>query len=224
MAVSQLVGAKIHRREDPRLITGHGRYTDDLTRPGMLHMAVVRSPHAHARIKSIGLEAARQAPGVAGVYIAQDFSGVIAGPPTLPVSPVFAPEKKSNPPRYPLARDEATFHGEPVAVVVAETRAQAADAAQLVDVEYEPLPAVFDLDEAIKPGSPKANLSQPDNIAWDATYVPVEATEEAFKEADVVVKQRIRQDRLSANPMESRVVMAEYDPYDKKMTVWMSSQ
>ena len=224
MAVSQLVGAKIHRREDPRLITGHGRYTDDLTRPGLVHLAVVRSPHAHARIKSIGLEQARKAPGVIGVYIAQDFKDLIAGPATFAVAPVFAPEKKTNPPRYPLAHSEVCYQGEPVAVVVAETRSQAADGAQLVDVDYEPLPAVMDLEEAMKPGSPKAHTDQPDNIAWDATYVPWDATEALFKEADVVVKERILQQRLSPNPMESRVVMAEYDPFDKHLTMWMSTQ
>ncbi|TME10878.1 MAG: xanthine dehydrogenase family protein molybdopterin-binding subunit [Chloroflexi bacterium] len=224
MAVSQLVGAKIHRREDPRLITGHGRYTDDLTRTGLVHLAVVRSPHAHARIKSIGVEAAKKSPGVLGVFTAQDFKDIIAGPATHPVAPVFAPDKKVNPPRYPIAREEVCYQGEPVAVVVAEQRYQAADAAQLVDVEYDPLPAVMEIEEAMKPGSPKAHTDQPDNIAWDATYVPWEATEEAFKTADVVVKQRILQRRLSPNAIESRVVMAEYDPFDKRLTMWMSTQ
>src|SRR6202022_3423283 len=202
MAVSQLVGAKIHRREDPRLITGHGHYTDDLAKVGVLHLAVVRSPHAHARIRSIGLEEASSAPGVVAVFIAQDFNGVIAGPATHPVAPVFAPDKKVNPPRYPIAKQEVCYQGEPVAVVIAEERNQAVDAAQLVDVECEPLPAVMDIEEAMKPGSPKAHLDQPDNIAWDATYVPWDATEAAFKEADVVVKERILQQRLSPNPME----------------------
>ncbi|HKW08716.1 MAG TPA: xanthine dehydrogenase family protein molybdopterin-binding subunit [Candidatus Dormibacteraeota bacterium] len=224
MAVSQLVGAKIHRREDPRLITGHGRYTDDLPKQGVLHMAVVRSPHAHARIRSIGIVEAKRSPGVVDVFIAQDFNGVIAGPATHPVAPVFAPEKKVNPPRYPIAKQEVCYQGEPVAVVVAESRSQAVDAAQLVDVEYEPLTAVMDLDEAMKPGSDKVHLDQPDNIAWDATYVPWEATEAAFKEADVVIKERIRQDRLSPNPMEPRSVMAEYDSFDNRLTMWMSTQ
>src|SRR5579859_6624807 len=187
MAVSQMVGAKIHRREDPRLITGHGRYTDDLTRAGVVHLAVVRSPHAHAKIKSIDPSAAKKAPGVIGVFTAQDFKGVIAGPATHPVAPVFAPDKKTNPPRYPIAKQEVCYQGEPVAVVVADQRNQAADAAALVDVEYEPLPAVSDIEEAMKPGSPKAHLDQPDNIAWDATYVEWDKTDEFFKNADVVV-------------------------------------
>ena len=223
MAVSQLVGAKIHRREDPRLITGHGRYTDDLTRTGLTHLAVVRSPHAHAKIKSIDVGAAKKAPGVLGVYTAQDFKDIIAGPATHPVAPVFAPDKKTNPPRYPIAREEVCYQGEPVAVVVAEQRYQAADAAQLVEVDYEPLPAVMDVDEALK-GTVKAHTDQPDNIAWDATYVPNDATEEFFKNPEVHIKQRIREDRLSPNAMESRVVIADYDGFDKKLTIWMSTQ
>jgi carbon-monoxide dehydrogenase large subunit len=219
-----MVGAKIHRREDPRLITGHGRYTDDLTRAGLVHLAVVRSPHAHARILSIGVEAARKAPGVIAVFTAKDFKDVIGGPATFPVAPVFAPIKLANPPRYPIAAEEVCYQGEPVAVVVAEQRGQAADAAQLVDVDYETLPAVMDIEEALKPGSPKAHLDQKDNIAWDTTYVPWEATDKAFKDAEVVVKERILQQRLSPNPMESRVVMAEYDPFDKRMTMWLSTQ
>src|SRR5438309_257889 len=187
MAVSQLVGAKIHRREDPRLITGNRRYTDDLTRTGPGHRAVVRSPHAHAKIKSIGVEAAKKAPGVLGVFTAQDFKDIIAGPATHPVAPVFAPDKKVNPPRYPIAKEEVCYQGEPVAVVVAEQRYQAADAAQLIEVEYDPLPAVLDIDQALK-GDVLVHTDQKDNIAWDATYVPWDATEALFKDAEVVVK------------------------------------
>jgi carbon-monoxide dehydrogenase large subunit len=224
MAVSQLVGAKIHRREDPRLITGHGRFTDDLPHQGLLHMVVVRSPYAHARIRSIGVEAAKKAPGVVAVYTAADFKDVIAGPATFVVAPVFAPIKLTNPPRYPIAAKEVCYQGEPVAVVIAQQRGQAADGAQLVDIDYEPLPAVTDLEEAVKPGSPKVHTDQPDNICWDSTYVPWEATDAAFKTADVVIKERIVQQRLSPNPMESRVVLAEYDSFDKRLTMWMSTQ
>jgi carbon-monoxide dehydrogenase large subunit len=224
MAVSQLVGAKIHRREDPRLVTGHGRFTDDLPHQGLLHMVVVRSPYAHARIRSIGIEAAKKAPGVVAVYTAADFKDVIAGPATFVVAPVFAPIKLTNPPRYPIAAKEVCYQGEPVAVVIAQQRGQAADGAQLVDIDYEPLPAVVDLEEAVKRGSPKVHTDQPDNICWDATYVPWDKTEEAFKTADVVVKQRIVQQRLSPNPIESRVVLAEYDSFDKRLTMWMSTQ
>jgi carbon-monoxide dehydrogenase large subunit len=187
-------------------------------------MVVVRSPYAHARIRSIGIEAAKKAPGVVAVYTAADFKDVIAGPATFVVAPVFAPIKLTNPPRYPIAAKEVCYQGEPVAVVIAQQRGQAADGAQLVDIDYEPLPAVVDLEEAVKRGSPKVHTDQPDNICWDATYVPWDKTEEAFKTADVVVKQRIVQQRLSPNPIESRVVLAEYDSFDKRLTMWMSTQ
>src|SRR3981081_3802229 len=106
MSVSQFVGAKIHRREDPRLVTGHGRYTDDLQHQGVLHRGVVPTPYAHASIRSIGVDAARKAPGVLAVYTAADFKDVIGSPATFPVAPVFAPNKQTNPPRYPIAATE----------------------------------------------------------------------------------------------------------------------
>lgn len=222
MAVTQLVGAKIQRREDPRLITGHGRYTDDLTRSGLLYLAVVRSPYPHARIVSISVEEAKASPGVVAVFTHRDFEPLIAG--TMPVTPGFVGQHKTTPGRYPIAKDEACFEGEPVAVVVAEQRYQAADAVQLVDVEYEPLPVVQDMRKALQEDSPKAHTDLPDNIAWDVTYSPWDATEAAFKDAEVVIKERIIQQRLAPNPMETRVVMAEYDTFDQRLTMWMSSQ
>src|SRR5919199_6071120 len=152
MAVTTMIGAKIHRREDPRLVSGRGRYVDDLTLPGLTHMAVVRSPYAHSRITGIDVSAAKESPGVLGVFTAEDFKGVLHG--FLPVAPSFVPEKKQTPDRFPIASGEAAFQGGPVAVVVAETRYQASDAAGLVVVDYEPLPAVIDLEKALEPGSP----------------------------------------------------------------------
>src|SRR2546425_9472146 len=155
MAVTTMIGAKIHRSEDPRLVSGHGRYTDDFVRPDTAYMAVIRSPYAHARIVSIDASAARAAPGVLAVFIAEDFEPVVSG--TMPVAPAFVAEKKQAPGRYPIAKSEACYQGEPVAVVIAETRYQAADAAALVDVEWEPLPAVMDMEKAMEPGSPAAH-------------------------------------------------------------------
>src|SRR6266511_3936411 len=168
MAVSQLVGVKIHRREDPRLITGHGHYVDDFTRQGTVYAAFVRSPHAHARIKSIDVTDASTAPGVAGVYTARDFKGQLAG--THPAAPAFVAEKKYVPERFPIAEKEVCYQGEIVAAVLAETTGQAADAANLV------------------------------------------------------LKQRILQNRLAPVSMEPRGVLAEYEGFDKKLTIWMSSQ
>ncbi|TMC52866.1 MAG: xanthine dehydrogenase family protein molybdopterin-binding subunit [Chloroflexi bacterium] len=222
MAVSQLVGAKIHRREDPRLITGHGHYIDDFTRQGAAYAAFVRSPFAHARIKSIDVTDASKAPGVAGVYTARDFKGQLAG--THPAAPAFVAEKKYIPERFPIAEKEACYQGEIVAAVLAETKGQAADAANLIQVEYEELPAVMDLEKAMASESPKAHMGAADNISWDLTYTGPEVSEAAFKEADVVVKERILQNRLAPVPMEPRGVLAEFETYDKKLTIWMSSQ
>src|SRR5579872_3707772 len=222
MAVSQLVGAKIHRREDPRLITGHGHYIDDFTRQGTLYAAFVRSPFAHARIKSIDVTAATKAPGVAGVYTARDFAGQLAG--THPAAPAFVAEKKYIPERFPIAEKEVCYQGEIVAAVVAETKAQAADAMNLIQVDYEELPAVMDTEKAMEPGSPKAHEGAADNISWDLSYTGPDVTDALFKEADVVVKERILQNRVAPVPMEPRGVLAEYETYDKKLTIWMSSQ
>jgi carbon-monoxide dehydrogenase large subunit len=222
MAVSQLVGAKIHRREDPRLITGHGHYIDDFTRQGVGYAAFVRSPFAHARIKSIDITDATKAPGVTGVYTARDFKGQLAG--THPAAPAFVAEKKYIPERFPIAEKEVCYQGEIVAAVLADTKSQAADAANLIQVEYEELPAVMDPEKAMAKGSPLVHEGAADNISWDLTYTGPEVTDAAFKEADVVVKERILQNRLAPVPMEPRGVMAEYETYDKKLTIWMSSQ
>ena len=222
MAVTQLVGAKIHRREDPRLITGHGHYIDDFTRTGTAYAAFVRSPLAHARVKSIDVTDASKAPGVVGVYTARDFKGQLAG--THPAAPAFVAEKKYVPERFPIAEKEVCYQGEIVAAVLAETKGQAADAANMIQVDYDELPAVMDLEKALEAKSPKAHEGAADNVCWDLAYTGPEVTEAAFKEADVVVKQRILQNRLAPVPMEPRGVMAEYETYDKKLTIWMSSQ
>jgi aerobic carbon-monoxide dehydrogenase large subunit len=220
MAVTTMIGAKIHRREDPRLVSGEGRYVDDFTRPGTAYMAVVRSPHAHARIKSIDLTAASKAPGVVAVYTHKDFAKVISG--FMATAPFFVPEKKQVPPRFPIADKEVVFQGEAVAVVLADTKYEAADGASLVEVEYDPLPAVMDLGQALEANSPKAHSGAPDNVGWEQTFIPDDPA--AMKEADVVVKQRIVQQRLAPTSMETRGVLAEYSKADGTMTIWMSSQ
>src|ERR1043165_454832 len=222
MAVSQLVGAKIHRREDPRLITGHGHYIDDFTRQGTAYAAFVRSPYAHARVKSIDVTDASKVAGVVAVYTARDFKGQLAG--THPAAPAFVAEKKYVPDRFPIAEKEVCYQGEIVAAVLAESKAQASDAANMIQVEYEELPAVMDLEKALESKSPKAHEGSADNICWDLTYTGLDVTEAAFKDADAVVKQRILQNRLAPVPMEPRGVLADYEGFDKKLTIWMSSQ
>ena len=220
MAITTMIGARIHRREDPRLVSGHGRYVDDMVRPGMLHMAVVRSPQAHAKIKSIDLAAAKKAPGVSAVFTFADFKDHIAG--GIPVSASFVADKKQVPNQFPIAHDEVVYQGEPVAVVLADERYQAADAAALVDVEYEALPAVMDIEKAMESSSPKAHSGAPDNIGWELTYAPENA--DVMKDADVVIKERILQQRLFPIAMEGRGLVAEYDNFDKRLTLWTSSQ
>ena len=220
MAITTMVGARIHRREDPRLVRGHGRYADDFVRPHTAYMAVVRSPHAHARIRSIDPAEAMKAPGVEAVLTAADFKKVVAG--AMPVAPAFVAEKKQTPERFPIADGESCYQGEPVAVVIADTKYHAADAAELVVVDWEPLPAVMDLEKALEDGSPTAHDGAPDNVGWDLTYSA--DADAAFAESDVVVKQRILQQRLAPTPMEPRGILAEWHGADQTMTMWVSSQ
>jgi aerobic carbon-monoxide dehydrogenase large subunit len=222
MAISQMIGAKIHRREDPHLITGGGRYIEDLVRPGTLTMAVVRSPHAHARITSIDAAAARALPGVVAVLTAADFKPLLSG--THPVAPAFVAEKHTVPDRFPLADQETVFQGEPVAVVLAENRKLAVDAAAAVEVTYEPLPAVIDLEKGLVADSPKAHTALADNLAWDLTYTGEATVKDAFDQAEIVVKERILQQRLAPTAIEPRGVVAEYSQYDDQLTVWLGTQ
>ena len=145
------VGTGVGRKEDPALLTGQARFVDDLTLPGMVWVALVRSPYAHARITSVDVTRARETPGVVAAFSGADLADDWAGP--LPMAwPVT--EEINNPPHWPLAKDKARFAGDGVAVVVAESRALAKDAAQLVDVEYEPLPVVTDIEAAMADDAP----------------------------------------------------------------------
>jgi carbon-monoxide dehydrogenase large subunit len=222
MAISQMIGARIHRREDPHLITGGGRYVEDLVRPGTLSMAIVRSPHAHARITRIDTSAAKGMPGVVAVLTAADFKPLLSG--THPAAPAFVPEKHTVPNRFPIADTEAAFQGEPVAVIVADNRKLASDAAEAVEVDYEPLPAVGDLLAALEPSSPRAHTDQPDNLAWDTTYSGEDTVQDAFAQAEIVVKERILQQRLAPVPIEPRGVVAEYSRFDDQLTLWLATQ
>jgi carbon-monoxide dehydrogenase large subunit len=222
VAISQMIGARIQRREDPRLITGGGRYIEDLKRAGALTMAIVRSPHPHARITRITTAAAQSLPGVVAVLTAADFKGLLSG--THPVAPAFVAEKLTVPERFPIAEDEVAFQGEPVVVVLAENRKLAVDGAEAVEVEYEPLPAVTDLLKALESNSPKAHVNLVDNRAWDLTYAAEDTVSEAFAQAEVVVKERIVQQRLAPTALETRGVVAEYSEFDDQLTIWLGTQ
>jgi carbon-monoxide dehydrogenase large subunit len=193
----------VRRREDPRLITGAGEFVDDLRVPGCLHAAFLRSPHAHARIRAIDTGAARRAPGVVGVFTSADL-GSAGGP-----IPVYAPHPAL--PRHcgarPLAADRVRYVGEPLAMVVAEDAYRARDAVELIAVDYEPLPAVVDVEPALGPGAPLVHDDLGTNVAaeWRQQVGDPDA---AFRRADVVVRTRFRLSRGGAHPLEPRALIA----------------
>src|SRR4051812_724544 len=162
MVLPKLVGERIKRREDPRLVAGTSIYVDDMKLYGMLYCGIVRSVYGHAKIKSIDTEAARQFPGVVAVVTGEDLKASGVG--TLPVAHRFG-EGLKVPPRYPIAVDEVHFVGEAVAAIVATDRYIARDAVDLVEVEYEPLPAVVDLDAAYA-GGPLVHEEFGTNVAF----------------------------------------------------------
>jgi aerobic carbon-monoxide dehydrogenase large subunit len=202
----------VRRREDPRLITGAGEFVDDLRVPGCLHAAMLRSPHAHARIRAIDVSAARRAPGVVGVYVAADL-----GPAGGPI-PIYAPHPALPVPCriMPLAAERVRFVGEPVAAVIADDVYRAHDALDLIRVEYEPLPAVTDVEAALAPGAPVLHAEVGSNVVaeWRQRAGDVDA---ALREAAVVVRARIRLARGGAHPLEPRSLVAEWG--DGRLTV-----
>src|SRR6476646_6985683 len=149
---SRILGSAIKRREDPRLVTGQARYTDDFVLPGMVYMSVVRSPYAHARIRSLDTTKAAAMPGVLGVYTGQQMKDAGFGP--IPCAWVVPGSDTKTPPYPPIAIDVVRYAGNAVAIVVAEDRYQARDATDAVEVEYEPLPVTVDAFKATQPGAP----------------------------------------------------------------------
>jgi aerobic carbon-monoxide dehydrogenase large subunit len=218
MPISKFVGARIKRREDPSLICGRGQYVDDVKLPHMLHVAILRSPHAHAKIIRIDSDAARRHPGVVAVFTGAELRDRIGTIPTTADNPTLRIPK-----HYVLAADKVCYVGEGVAVVVAEDRYTGRDALDLIDVEYEPLPAIVDPEKALAPGSPVIHAEWPDNLAfrWEQTQGDVE---DAFRQADKVVKQKLAHQRLAPNAIETRGVVAHYLPVERELTVWSSTQ
>src|SRR5947208_5172565 len=151
MAISQMVGASIKRREDPRLVTGTGSYVDDLPQTAIVHMVVVRSTDPHARITGIDTTRAKEADGVIAVFTGKELLSEFGAP--LPVTDCFVPTKKY-PKHYPIAVDKVHYVGEPVAIVLASSQSAAEDAAERVEVRYESLPPVVDIEKALEKGAP----------------------------------------------------------------------
>jgi aerobic carbon-monoxide dehydrogenase large subunit len=222
----RMLGQAIKRREDPRLITGAGAYLDDLTLPGTLYLALVRSPHGHARVKQIDTLAARQAPGVVAVVTATDIAGATTGP--LPYEFTWdAFQDVHDPPRYPLATDKVRYVGDPVAAIVADTRYGARDAAALVEVEYEPLPAVVDPEKALEPGAPLLFEEFGTNLGHTQVREAGDV-DGAFATAERVVNLRVNNQRVIPLPMEPRGSLTTYRTGGGgelgELTMWVTTQ
>ena len=219
------VGRSLSRTGAKRAVAGQGRYTDDHVLPRMLHAAFFRSPYAHARIVGIDTAAAKKAPGVALVMTGAELAKMCTGP-WVGTLTCFPGMKSA--PQYPMAVDRACWHGEPVAMVVAETRALAEDAAELIEVEWQELPAVVAKETALDAGSPVLHAALGDNLAFeksiDTSANSPGSIEAAFKAAHLVVEETFDFARHTAVSLEPRAILADYDKIGGRLTVWTSSQ
>jgi carbon-monoxide dehydrogenase large subunit len=219
------IGAAVRRKEDHRFITGKGHYTDDINRPGQAYAYFVRSPHAHATIKSIDSKAASALPGVHAIFTGADLAAdkignLICG--WMIHSKDGSPMKMA--PHPALANGKVCYVGDPVAVVIADTPAQARDAGEKVKVDYGVLPSVADLATAQKPGTAQIHEVAPNNTIYQWHIGDQKGAEAAFRSAKHVTKLDIINNRLVANPMEPRVALAEYDEGSGHLTLWSTSQ
>jgi 2-furoyl-CoA dehydrogenase large subunit len=217
MSVEQKwVGQALERREDRKLLTTGGHFIDDLTLPGIAHAAYVRSPHAHAKIRRIDLRRALDHPGVYAVITGEDVAQLTRpqrGRVPLPNSPKV----------YALAYQQVRYVGEPVVGIAAVDRATAEDAADLIEVEYDPLPAVVDPEEALKPDAPLVFAEVGSNILWHDTF-PYGEVDGAFAQADSIVSERVTIHRYCSTPLETFGVMAQYEPATHSFTIWGHTQ
>jgi aerobic carbon-monoxide dehydrogenase large subunit len=219
------IGAPVRRKEDRRFITGKGHYTDDINRPGQTYAFFVRSPHAHATIKSIDARIAAAMPGVVAVLTgaelaADKIGGLICG--WMIHSKDGSPMKMA--PHPALANGKACHVGDPVAVVIAETLAQARDAAEKIQVDYAPLPAIADLSSAQKKGAPQIHEIASNNTIYQWHIGDPKGADAAFRAAKHVTSLDIVNNRLVPNAMEPRAALAEYDAGTDQLTLWNTSQ
>ncbi len=210
----KFVGDRHLRKEDPRLLTGRGRYVGDLVLPGMLHVVLLRSPHAHARIRRVDADRARAHPGVVDVVTFAELGGAGRAFPMVPPHPELRGHNFA-----PLAGDRVRFVGEAVAAVVADSRYEAEDARDLLEVEYEVLPSA----QALAPGAPAVHDDIPDNLAGRVTLTRGDV-EAALRTAPRVASLRLRIGRGGGQPMETRGLVADWNPALDQLTVWASSQ
>jgi carbon-monoxide dehydrogenase large subunit len=213
-------GARVRRKEDPRFLTGRGLYTDDVRLMGTLHAAFVRSPYPHARILGVDLSAARATPGVVAVYTGKDLAaGGVNG---IPVGWLLPGLKPSN--HHAIAVEKVHYVGEAVAVVVADSAYAARDAAELVVVDYDPLPAVADAEQALADGAPIVRTDGADNVCFRWQIGDAAAADAAFAGAATIVRQRIVNQRLIPVAMEPRASIATYTRATDELTLWVTSQ
>ena len=219
------VGQPVSRKEDPTLLRGEGRYTDDINLSGQAHAVMVRSRIAHGRLKGIDVEAARAMPGVLAVLTHADLEAAGFGPLKCALNiPDRDGQPMKTPPRPSLATGKVRFVGEPVACVVAETALRAKDAAELVELDIDELPAVTDPADASKPGAPRLHDEAPGNLALDFHYGDAEAVKKAFAEAAHVTRLEIVSNRIIVNPMEPRAAIGSYDPASGRWTLHVGCQ
>jgi aerobic carbon-monoxide dehydrogenase large subunit len=220
-----LIGARIQRKEDYRFLTGAGQYTDDVTLPGQTHAAFVRSPHAHARIKSIDTTKAKAAKGVLAVYTGDDVAAAKLG--GLPCGWLITDvngQPMKEPPHPVLAQGKVRYVGDQVALVVAETQSQARDAAELVEVDYEALPAVVDAVKARAKGAPVLHDIAPDNTCYVWALGDKAAVDAAFAKAAHVTKLEFVNNRLIPNAIEPRAANGSYSRADESYTLYVANQ
>ena len=220
-APAGVVGTRMLRKEDPALLTGEAKYTDDLAIPGALSIALVRSPYAHARIRSVDLSAALGMPGVVAAYSGADLRDAW-GP--MPCAWAVTPDMKA-PEHFPLAIDKVAYVGDAVAVVVARSNAEARDAVDMVVVDYDPLPAVIDLEDALSDRVViHEGLGTNKSYTWELHPQGQEAVDAAFASAAYTVSERYIQQRLIPMAMEPRAVAAVPQPFGGDITLYSATQ
>jgi len=217
--MDKLVGQRVKRKEDPKLITGNALYLDDMKIPGLLHASILRSPYPHANIISVNKDKALEYPGVIAVYTGKDLEGRLNPVPTswkVPGMNLIETEQ------YPLAINTARYVGDGVAMVVAESKYIAEDALELLDVEYEALPSISNQKEARKEDAPQIYEEVPNNVAFK--YVAGEVTDEDLNSAEVLIKGTYNTQRVAPSPMETRNSLAQYNPGNGELKLYVGSQ
>jgi len=219
------IGQPVPRSEDPVLLRGEGHYSDDFNLPGQAYAVIVRSPMAHGLIHKIETSVARAMPGVLAVHTAADLEKGGIGP--LPARQVMNNRDGTpmlQPVRHALATDKVRYVGEAVAAVIAETVAQAKDAAEAAEVDIEALPAVTEPSAATAPGGPRLYDDVPENVGLDFHFGDSAAVAEAFARAAHVTRLELRSNRIVVNPIEPRAALAEYDPARRHFTLHVGCQ